>query len=299
MAYRNLMIESPARLQIEKNRLLITTDCQHTVPLEDICSVLLENRQSTVSVAALSQMAQYGITVFVCDEKHLPCGALLPFAQHSRNSGMIRLQSNLKITLQKQLWQQIIKGKIRNQANCLELLGKDDAAVTLRKLVYQVRTDDITNIEAQAANYYFQQLFPTVLYRRDDFDARNAFLNYGYAIIRGHVARLLVNYGFLPMLGLHHHSELNAYNLADDFMEPLRPVVDLYTASLPEVGELTTVDKRRLYNLLNVDMSLTEQNFTVAYAAEKMVQSFARCCQGLRKELLLPKLIPLQQHSYE
>lgn len=33
--------------------------------------------------------------------------------------------------------------------------------------------------------------------------------------------------GFHPTFGIHHDSQLNAFNLADDLIEPYRPLVDL------------------------------------------------------------------------
>lgn len=111
---------------------------------------------------------------------------------------------------------------------------------------------------------------------------------------------MIASYGFLPMKGIHHKSELNAYNLADDFIEPFRPVVDLFVAQEVQAFEaLTPQLKQKLYNLLNMDIKIAQQNHSVAYAAEKMIQSFSRCCQKISKELLLPTLVALRQHTYE
>ena len=101
------------------------------------------------------------------------------------------------------------------------------------------------------------------------------------------------------MKGLHHKSELNAYNLADDFIEPLRPLVDLYVAKQNEYSVLKTEQKRGLYNLLNMEITSGVQKHSVSYAAERMIQSYTRCCQTKSKELILPKLLPLKQHTYE
>lgn len=299
MAYRNLIIENNAQIHIQNEQLLIQTDTKHSVPLEDINSILFENRQTTITVAVLAKLTQMGSTVFVCDEKHTPCGVMLPFAQHCRCSSMFKLQENLTIPWQKQMWQQIVKAKIINQSKCLALLDKHTSATYLFNLSKKVTSGDKTNIEAVAANYYFRHLFATKICRNNDNDIRNNFLNYGYAIIRGHLARLIANYGLLPMKGIHHHNELNAYNLADDFIEPFRAVVDLYTAQRENLTALNPADKRALYNLLNVDMELQNKKFTLAYVAEKMVQSFTSCCQNKSKELLLPSLIKLRQHTYE
>ena len=286
MAYRNLMIASNAQLKIKNEQLLIKTDTTHSVPIEDINSVLVENHQSTITIATLAKLVQDGVTIFVCDEKHTPCA--------------IKLQESLSLPLQKQLWQQIVKYKINNQAICLEFNKQDNAAQQLRSLAKKVTSGDSNNTEAVAAAVYFKALFGPDFIRSNDDDLRNAALNYGYAIIRGHIARLIASYGFLPMKGIHHKSELNAYNLADDFIEPFRPVVDLFVAQEAQAFEaLTPQLKQKLYNLLNMDIKIAQQNHSLAYAAEKMIQSFSRCCQKTSKELLLPTLVALRQHTYE
>lgn len=300
MAYRNLMIASNAQLKIKNEQLLIKTDTTHSVPIEDINSVLVENHQSTITIATLAKLVQDGVTIFVCDEKHTPCAIMMPFAQNARQYGVVKLQESLSLPLQKQLWQQIVKYKINNQAICLEFNKQDNTAQQLRSLAKKVTSGDSNNTEAVAAAVYFKALFGPDFIRSNDDDLRNAALNYGYAIIRGHIARLIASCGFLPMKGIHHKSELNAYNLADDFIEPFRPVVDLFVAQEAQAFEaLTPQLKQKLYNLLNMDIKIAQQNHSVAYAAEKMIQSFSRCCQKTSKELLLPTLVALRQHTYE
>lgn len=299
MAYRNIMIASSAHVSVSKEQLIITTDTKHSIPLEDISSVLFENRQTTITMATLSELGQYGITVYFCDKKHTPCAIMIPFAQHSRNLGMVKLQEELTVPRQKQLWQQIVKAKIANQSLCLKYLGKNIEAEYLNNFTKKVLSGDANNIEATAAIYYFKNLFSATFNRGDDEDMRNAYLNYGYAILRGHIARLIASYGFMPMKGLHHKNELNAYNLADDFIEPLRPIVDLFVVQLNEWPELKSEHKQGLYNLLNMEIDSGGQKHSVSYAAERMIQSFTRCCQLKTKGLLLPKLLPLKQHTYE
>ena len=211
MAYRNLMIASNAQLKIKNEQLLIKTDTTHSVPIEDINSVLVENHQSTITIATLAKLAQDGVTIFVCDEKHTPCAIMMPFAQNARQYGVVKLQESLSLPLQKQLWQQIVKYKINNQAICLEFNRQDNAAQQLRSLAKKVTSGDSNNTEAVAAAVYFKALFGPDFIRSNDDDLRNAALNYGYAIIRGQIARLIASYGFLPMKGIHHNSELNAY----------------------------------------------------------------------------------------
>ena len=183
--------------------------------------------------------------------------------------------------------------KILNTAECLALCGKTQEAAFLFGRAKAVTSGDKDNVEASAAAYYFPALFGEGYTRRNE-DTRNAALNYAYAILRGYMARCLTVYGFQPCLGLHHDSELNQFNLADDLMEPFRPVADLYVAAnVAEDAALTPILKGKLVNLLNADILSGGQHHSVAYAMERLVQ-------GLRGQaLLLPKLLEYKQHSYE
>lgn len=84
-------------------------------------------------------------------------------------------------------------------------------------------------MEGEAAAFYFRYLFGNG-FTRKSINKINSALNYGYSIFRGAIARALVIHGFHPSLGLFHANEHNAFNLADDVIEPFCPVVDLYVA---------------------------------------------------------------------
>ena len=71
MAFRNVMVESPARISVKNNQLLIFTDREYSLSVEDISAVLLESRMSTITTVALSLLGQSGCTLFICDEKHI------------------------------------------------------------------------------------------------------------------------------------------------------------------------------------------------------------------------------------
>ena len=76
--------------------------------------------------------------------------------------------------------------------------------------------------------------------------------------------------------------------------------MDLFVSeSINEEEPFDKNERARLYNLLNCDVLLDGKNYTIAYAVEKMVQSFAACCKKTKAELSLPEIIPLKQHEYE
>lgn len=299
MAFRNIIVESPAHISVKNKQLIIRTDGEHSLAVEDISALLLESRQSTVTTAALSLLGQCGCAVFVCDERHMPCAVLTAYSQHSRQLAVAASQLSVGEVLKKHLWQSIVVAKIKNQAECLRLCGKENAAEGLFAIASAVRSGDSGNAEAQAAVRYFPALFQKGFTRSAD-NGINSALNYGYAILRGCMARYLASYGFLPMLGLHHKSELNSFNLADDMMEPFRPVVDLMTYTLFDADDELTPDKKRLlFNCLNLDISSGGQRHSVAYAMERAVQSLQRSMNRGENGLVLPVLLPLNQHKYE
>ncbi|MEF9866382.1 MAG: type II CRISPR-associated endonuclease Cas1 [Oscillospiraceae bacterium] len=300
MPYRNLIIENPAEITVKNRQLIVSADIRHSVPIEDICSILLESTRSSVSTAALSALCDNGACVFVCDAKHTPCGVLMPYCAHSRQTAVLQKQMSLSLPRKKRLWQQIVKSKIKNQAECLSLCGKEKQAIALRKMAADVQSGDAGHIEGAAAALYFRALFGADFIRRQD-DVQNAALNYGYAILRGFIARQLAAYGFTPCLGIYHCSELNAYNLADDFIEPFRPVIDLFVACNigAEEKELCPQLKHSLYNLLNVDIAMNNGHYSVSYAIEKCVQSYSACISSEQEILQMPQLLEAKQHCYE
>ena len=299
MSYRAVIVENPALISLRREQLIVQTDREHSLPVEDLNALLLEDRRSTVTVAALSRLGQSGCAVFVCDEKHMPCAVLTPFSQHSRALAVARAQLDASEPLKKRLWQSLVRAKIANQAACLRWAGNGQAADALDAMAARVRSGDPDNLEASAAQRYFPALFGEDFTRREEDDC-NAALNYGYAILRGCVARYLAVYGLLPAFGLHHCSTLNGFNLADDCMEPFRPVADMMVSACFVPGEgLTPVAKRQLLNCLNADILSGGEHHSVSYAMERLVQSLSLSFREKKAALCLPELRELTQHSYE
>lgn len=299
MEFRAIFITNPAQLSVRREQLVIRQGQEVTVPMEDITSVMLESQAVTVTAAALQKLADYGVTVYLCDEKHLPAAVLLPMNRHSRQLKALKGQIAMTKPVQKRLWQSVVMAKIRNQAKCLELLGRPESG-DLLELARSVRSGDPDNCEATAAAQYFPALFGAG-FTRDAGGLTNAALNYGYAILRGAVARNLAVHGIEPCLGIFHHSELNQFNLADDLMEPYRPLVDLYVTSHTggEEGNLTSQLKQSLFNLTNYLVRQGGKRYRMISAVGRMTESFARVLLQETGVLELPELIPLELYRYE
>ena len=138
MAFRNIIVENPARISAKNNQLIIATDREHSLPVEDISALLIESRQATITTAALSLLGQRGCAVFICDEKHMPCAVLNSYCQHSRQLKVTTEQITLGEVLRKHLWQSVVAAKIFNQAECLELCGNKTTSFQLSQSGYSV-----------------------------------------------------------------------------------------------------------------------------------------------------------------
>lgn len=298
MGYRSVVITNPATLTFKNNRLVIETWEKNEIPLEDIRCLMLESSRVTLTSALIARLGEAGVAVYACDGQHLPRCVFQPVNSHSRQLKQLRLQLAQTLPAQKRLWRQIVQAKIANQARCLAQCGQDTVAEHLRGMVPRVRAGDPDNLEGQAAARYFKALFGKDFTRTQD-NAHNAVLNFGYAVFRGYIARTLAVYGLEPCLGIHHASELNNFNLADDLLEPFRPLVDLYSAvNTEESTLLTTGEKAALLDLTNTQILSGGEKHAAAYAVERLVQSLLGCYNKQRAELLLPELLRLKRHEY-
>jgi CRISP-associated protein Cas1 len=301
LAWRSVIINQPARLRREHFALVVDQEQSARVPFEDIAVVILNHREIVLTHPFLSACAEYGIALFSTGDDHQPNGIFLPFSQHSRGTRLMRLQLQLDKPTSKRAWATVVQRKIANQAKCMQLcavVGHE------RLMAYQrrVRSGDTGNMEALASALYFPQMFGRSFHRSQD-NWVNAALGYGYAVMRGACARALVAHGMLPSLGIFHSSEQNAFNLADDLIEPYRPIVDLHVAQnvmTPADQELKPADKVALVSLLNVDVAMPRGTMNVIASIEQAAESFARVFDGgSEKSLELPELLPLRQHQPE
>ena len=217
---------------------------------------------------------------------------------------MQRLQLDVDRPTAKRAWAEIVKSKIKNQCFVLKAFELD-AADRLASHERRVRSGDPDNLEAQAAALYFPALFSRGFNRAQE-SWTNSALDYGYAVMRGACARALVAHGMLPSIGLFHDSEQNAFNLADDLIEPYRPVIDFHVArnvrgsGSTSLFELTPTDKAALISLLNVDVGMPRGVMSVLASIDQAAQSLARVFDGGSESLLeLPRVQGLMQHKDE
>ncbi len=299
MGWRSVMISRPAKLRREHFSLAIEQEQTAFVPFEDIAIIVLNHREIQLTHPVLSACADYGIGLYATGDNHQPNGVFLPFLAHSRTTRLMRKQMDIPRPLAKQAWASIVRRKIENQAAVLRFCSKTGVD-RMDSYARRVRSGDTENLEGQAAAFYFTQLFGQGFYRAEERWV-NAALDYGYAVLRGAIARGLVAHGMHPPIGLFHASEQNAFNLADDLIEPFRPLVDLYVAKNPAFteGDLSPQDKAELVALLNVDVGMPQGKMSALSAIEYAVEGLARLFEEGNSELELPALIGLQAHRLE
>ncbi|MGC8469371.1 MAG: type II CRISPR-associated endonuclease Cas1 [Acetobacteraceae bacterium] len=292
MAWRGLHLTEPARLGLGDGQMVVDRAAGEVrLALEDLAWVVIDTPQASLTSALLAACMEAGIALVTTDPRHTPSGLLLPFHRHHRQAEVAGWQVAASAPLRKRLWQLMVRAKITNQAGTLERCGGDGRA--LRAMAGLVGSGDPDNVEARAARAYWSALFPAFV-RDNSADRRNKLLNYGYAVIRAAVARGAVAAGLLPALGLHHASAANAFNLADDLVEPFRPFVDAVVWDLSDSGtraegEASLSDRRILAAIPTREARLGRERMSLLSASERVAESLVRALEtGHATALRLP-----------
>jgi len=294
--WRSIIVYSGERLNVKDDWLVVTYEDGETkqIPMEDLYCIVIDNRNLTMTVPTIAALASHNIHVIVTDEHHLPSAQLYPMNTNYHCYRILKKQLALEGDFRGRLWERIVRRKILNQAMCLEnQWAETDVIERLRELASEVEPHDAGNREGISAKMYFRNLFGSEFVRFAD-DNINKMLNYGYAILRSGVAKSLVAHGFNCVLGIHHISETNDFNLADDFMEPFRAIVDNWVASHEDCREegLSKHVKGSLVNLYNSEIMFDGKQMKVRYAIDSMVRSFVTAVETKNpNRLILPELI--------
>lgn len=255
------------------------------IPLDQIAGVIVHAQGTTWSTSLLTELADRGVPVVLCGSNHAPRSVLLPL---EGQGARLRAQWQAKTPLMKQAWKQVVISKITMQAAALEAMGETHAPVTMLKR--KVTSGDSANTEAQAARYYWPRMMGED-FRRDRTAADlNALLNYGYTVLRAATARAVVAAGLHPTIGLHHSNRGNAFALADDLMEPFRPLVDCCVRGLSSRNgpEVDTEAKQTLARLIALDLPLGDGLTPVSVALGKLAISLGQSFEAGTLNLVLP-----------
>lgn len=292
MLKKTLLLENKASLTTKNNQLIIKTESRESsIPIEDIGFIVIDNAEIYCSINTMNLLIENNSSLIICNTNHLPNGMFLNLNSHHIQQEIFKNQINASLPLKKQLWQQTIVEKITNQGILLEKITESKNSFDF--LATKVLSGDSSNMEAVAAGIYWKSFFD-IKFKRERFgDYPNNFLNYGYAILRAATARALSGSGLLNTLGIHHKSKYNAFALADDIMEPFRPLVDEKVYELMqkyEEQELNTVLKSELLQILTRTVYFKEEKSPLMVALQKTASSLQQCYTGERKKIKYPKL---------
>jgi CRISP-associated protein Cas1 len=294
-ADRILLIESPCSLSIDIGRVRIRRDDKadaHVAPM-DVAVLVLHHHTILLSVGTLRELALAGACIMATDAQHMPCALMLPTQANRAAASRLRRQiAHLDDALSQTLWQEIVRARIRTQAANLrhfELTG----ALRLDRVIDEVEIGDRTHREGQAARHYWQHLWQDTEpdFRREKQgadDPVNARLNFGYAVLRSLVARELVAAGLSPELGVGHHSSENPFNLADDFMEPYRFVVERVARPSAASGGFDAPARIAMSRIVEQTVLIGKKEYRLLPGVRETVASYVRVLESNKGELALP-----------
>ncbi|MBQ9486047.1 MAG: type II CRISPR-associated endonuclease Cas1 [Clostridia bacterium] len=298
MSFINVFIENTCSVSTQNGSLLLkSAEKQAVYPIEDINCVMIDCLYVNASVYTLNKLCESGATVIVCDERHLPSCTLMPFNKYYKKLSVLNKQLSISKPKIKGLWQAIIRKKINNQADCLTFNGKS-GGITLAETAKTVLSGDADNAEARAAAFYFKNLFGKDFSRNEE-NFINGCLNYCYSIVRAILCRHLAARGFECSIGIFHKNQFNNFNLADDLIEPFRPLVDNFVYNVckghTEIAEI----KKTLFGIVNLNVKSGTEIHGLSNAAERFVESVLGFYNGANEKLCFPEIYDLTAHAYE
>ncbi|MCG8182610.1 type II CRISPR-associated endonuclease Cas1 [Tenacibaculum piscium] len=292
MLKRTLFFGNKCSLTTKNEQLVIKTIAREiSVPIQDIGFVVIENQETYISIPTLSKLSTNNVSVIFCNNKHMPQSMLLNLDNHHIQHEHFKNQVNASEPLKKQLWQQVVKAKILNQEAVLSNITSKKTP--LKEYASSVLSGDSDNREAVAAAYYWKHLFDFNFKRERYGCYPNLFLNYGYTILRAAVARALSGSGLLNTLGIHHRNKYNAFCLADDIMEPYRPLIDMKVLEIIKEyyeHDLITPIKAELLKTLTQTVYFEDKKSPLMVGLTSTTNSLQQCFSGKTRKLIYPKL---------
>lgn len=294
MGYRQVIIKKSEKLHFKDNQLIIDKDESSTkVPLEDINYILIEDSSTILTTRLLAELGKNAISLIVCDERFESTSIMYPYNYHFKQLDVFSHQLEIDDSIKNEFWNQIVKRKIENSIRVLEMTSKEEFPISkLTEYINEITDGDSKNREGLAAKIYFRSLFGSDFIRFFD-DNINAALNYGYTIIASAIIRNLAVYGLNTYLGIHHSSKINNFNLAYDFLEPYRSVIDKFVYDNKDdiVLPLSFEFRKKLINLLNEEVLHQNKKYTIEYSIGLLIKSYIKSFSTGEIKLDLPSII--------
>lgn len=267
MSWRIVVISQRAKLDYQLGYMVVRGESVNKVFLNEMSILIVEHTSVSFTAALMAELVKNKIKVIFCDEKRNPLAELLPYYGAFDTSSKIRQQISWDDEIKGVVWSEIVRNKIKNQADVLKMFGKDGYEL-LTGYIADLKFNDESNREGHAAKVYFNTLFGKGFSRADDNNI-NAALNYGYAMILSACNREITANGYITQLGIHHCNVFNMFNLGSDMMEPFRAFVDIKVYDLWQNGELESFDrtqKLEIVDVLNRNVRFDEKTYSLNYA---------------------------------
>lgn len=259
------------------------------VPLSDITMIILEGNRTSITSKLLSSLSQNNIGLVICDDKYLPVGIYLPYGQYHHYSKRVIEQATWTKEQTGTIWQKVIGQKMDNQISFAKYAGVENSRLELMEdLLKNLTIGDSTNREGHVAKVYFDSLYGNP-FTRDDDNLINGAMNFGYAVIRSSIARIIVGNGLVTMLGIFHRNEFNSFNLADDLMEPYRPLMDYWINKyiLNNQDYLSYESRLKIIEFMNQKILINKRKMTIDNSMQEYVTSFITAMEEEDYDLLL------------
>ncbi len=250
MSWRTVVVTGCAKVDYKMDYLVIRKqDGVNRVHIGEIAVLIFESTAASITTMLLCELIKRKVKIIFCDEKHNPHSELLPY--YGSHDTSIKVKNQIKWTqnIKESVWVEIVREKIKKQAQHLNDLGFDLQGNMLLEYAKDVSIGDETNREGHAAKVYFNGLFGLEFTRTEE-NSINAALNYGYGILLSYFNREIVANGYLTQLGIFHDNMFNQFNLASDLMEPFRVLIDQKVMELKPV-KFEREEKYRMLEVLN------------------------------------------------
>lgn len=291
MAWRIVHIKEGDVLRLRLDNLEVRKkDDKVYIPLSDITMIVLEGNRTTITTKLLSRLSQNNIGLVICDDNYLPVGIYLPYGQYHHYSKRVIKQATWTTEQKALIWQQVIGQKMNNQLAYARFCGVEQERLELMEdLIANLIAGDTTNREGHLAKVYFDSLYGKS-FTRDDDNLINAGMNFGYAILRSCMARIVVGNGLVTMLGIFHKNEFNSFNLVDDLMEPYRPLMDYWVNKyvLIEDNDYLSYESRlKIIEFMNQKIISSGKKISIDNSMQEYVASFITAMENDDPSLLI------------
>lgn len=262
MSWRTVVVGGHAKLDYKMDYLVVRKqEATSKIYIGEIGLLIVESTAVSITTMLLSELAKNKVKVVFCDEKKNPQSEIIPYYGAHDTSMKIRQQIAWNVNIKSEVWTEIVAEKIRNQMRFLYELDYKEQADLLKQYVQEILPKDESNREGHAAKVYFNAIFG-LDFTRSEENAINAALNYGYSILLSCFNREIVSNGYITQIGLFHDNRFNQFNLASDFIEPFRTLIDRKVVNMtPE--DFGKEEKMELVNVLNQNVIIEQKVHSV------------------------------------